>query len=103
VELVSARQPYNIESIWTQAKTFREAMGEDCLKRRRSDQIKRGMWRFLGDAIMKKLKADYEEDGPQHVYTKLIEEAERDIVNEKVSGHEAAMKIINAIFKNGSV
>ena len=63
------------------------------------------MWRFLGDAIMKKLKSDYEEEeegrNSQHVYTKLIQEAERDIVNEKVSGHEAAMKIINAIFLNG--
>lgn len=58
------------------------------------------MWRFLGDALMKKLKDDYEDDG--NIYEKLIKQAEADIMTEKISGHEAAMKIINAIFKNGA-
>lgn len=98
VELVSARQPFNVEAIWKTAEAFRKAMGEENLRKRRSQQIIRGMWRFLGDAIMKKLRSDYE-DTRAHRYTELIQQAERDIVEEKVSGHEAAMKIINAIFK----
>ncbi len=76
-------------------------MGPENLKMRRSDQITRGMWRFLGDAIMKKLKQDYEEQG--NIYSRLISQAERDIVDEKISGHEAAMGIINAIFTNGGL
>jgi hypothetical protein len=59
------------------------------------------MWRFLGDAIMKKLLHDYEDQG--NIYSKLISEAERDIFEERISGHEAAMRIINAIFRNGKV
>jgi hypothetical protein len=47
-------------------------MGEENLRARRSQQIIRGMWRFLGDAIMKKLRSDYEEDGNHHRYTRLI-------------------------------
>lgn len=74
-------------------------MGSENLKKRRSQQITRGMWRFLGDAIMKKLQHDYEDQG--NIYQKLIREAEDDIIHERISGHEAAMKIINAIFKNG--
>jgi hypothetical protein len=50
-----------VDSIWNHAKTFRETMGEENLRKRRSQQITKGMWRFLGDAIMKKLKHDYEE------------------------------------------
>jgi hypothetical protein len=56
------------------------------------------MWRFLGDALMKKLKHDYEDQG--NVYHNLIQRVEQDIVHEKISGHEAAMQIINAIFRN---
>ena len=59
------------------------------------------MWRFLGDAIMKKLEHEYEEYG--NIYSRLIREAEHDIVSEQMSGHEAAMKIIDAIFKNGRI
>lgn len=73
-------------------------MGDDNLTKRRTAQVRRGMWKFLGEAIMKKLKEDYEESG--NIYQKIITEAENDIVNEKISGHEAAMKIIKAIFKN---
>lgn len=57
------------------------------------------MWRFLGDALMKKLRDDYEEHG--NIYDKLIKQAEDDIIHERISGHEAAMRIINAIFNNG--
>ena len=49
---------------------------------------------------MRKLKDDYEEHG--NIYKKVIREAEQDIVDEKVSGHEAAMKIIKAIFNNNN-
>lgn len=45
---------------------------------------------------MKKLKNDYEEHG--NIYDRIIKEAENDIVLENISGHEAAMRIINAIF-----
>ncbi len=64
VELVSARQPFNVESIWNHAKKFRENMGEENLKKRRSSQITKGMWRFLGDALMKRLK----DDDQEHIY-----------------------------------
>ena len=37
VELVSALQPLNVESIWNHAKKFREEMGPARLKMRRSD------------------------------------------------------------------
>jgi hypothetical protein len=57
------------------------------------------MWRFLGDAIMKRLQHDYEDQG--NIYQRLISEAERDIVTEKISGHEAATRIIDAIFDRG--
>lgn len=76
-------------------------MGDENLSKRRSDQIIKGMWRFLGDALMKKLKTDYEEDN-EHIYQHVIREAESDITEEKISGHEAAMKIINSIFRNGT-
>jgi hypothetical protein len=52
-----------VESIWKTAQDFRAQMGEANLRKRRSEQITRGMWRFLGDAIMKKLKHDYEDQG----------------------------------------
>lgn len=58
------------------------------------------MWRFLGDSLMQKLKNDYEEHG--NIYDKVIKTAELDIMHERVSGHEAAMRIINAIFTNGT-
>jgi hypothetical protein len=76
-------------------------LGPERFKERRSDQIKRGMWRFLGDALMKKLKHDYEEHG--NIYEKVIRTAEEDIVDEKISGHEAAMKIMGAIFRNDKI
>lgn len=59
------------------------------------------MWKFLGDALMSRLKSDYEEEnGQQHVYSNMIKEAEKAIIEERITGHEAAMKIIQAIFKN---
>lgn len=73
-------------------------MGPVVLQKKRSDQIRRGMWTFLGDALMRKLRNDYEEHG--NIYDKVIRKAEQDIMEEKISGHEAAMKIINAIFNN---
>lgn len=36
-------------------------MGDDNLRKRRSHQVTKGMWRFLGDALMKKLVHDYED------------------------------------------
>lgn len=48
---------------------------------------------------MQKLKNDYEEHG--NIYDKIIRNAEHEIMEEKISGHEAAMRIINAIFANG--
>lgn len=56
------------------------------------------MWKFLGEAIMRKLKSDYEEQ--DNKYDQIIRKAEKDIMDEQVSGHEAAMRIINAIFKD---
>ena len=53
-----------MESIWNHAKKFRETMGEENLKKRRSSQITKGMWRFLGDALMKRLK----DDDQEHIY-----------------------------------
>jgi LAO/AO transport system kinase len=70
VELVSAKLPLNVESIWSHALKFREEFGQDKLRKRRSDQIKRGMWKFLGEALMTKLKDEYEENG--NVYQKII-------------------------------
>lgn len=99
VELVSAKQPFNVESIWNQAVRFRDEIGKERLQRRRSDQIRRGMWQYLGDALMKKLKEDYGEHGG-NIYDKIIRQAEDDIIHERISGHEAAMRIINAIFNN---
>lgn len=74
VELVSAKLPFNVESIWNHAERFRKEMGPVNLQKRRSDQTRRGMWRFLGDALMKKLKNDYEEHG--NIYDKVIRQAE---------------------------
>lgn len=56
------------------------------------------MWRFLGEALMKKLKTEYDE-GDSHIYQGVIKQSEDDIIHERISGHEAAMRIINAIFR----
>lgn len=47
---------------------------------------------------MRKLRNDYEDHG--NIYDKVIRKVEDDIVNERISGHEAAMIIISAIFNN---
>jgi LAO/AO transport system kinase len=96
VELVSAKQPFNVESIWNHAVKFKQEIGPEKLKDRRNAQIKLGMWRFLGDALMRKLRSDYEEAG--NVYERVIREAEAALVAETISGHEAASRIIAAIF-----
>lgn len=55
------------------------------------------MWNFLGDSLMKRLKHDYEDTG--NIYAKVISQAENDLMNEEISGHEAAQRILKAIFK----
>ena len=100
VELVSAKSNLNIDVIWDQALQFREAMGREILRERRNSQISRGMWKFLGETIMKKLMAEYVDEGTKNKYKDIIWEAEQEIIQEKITGHEAAMRVINAIFSN---
>lgn len=40
--------------------------------------MQRGMWNFLGDSLMKRLKHDYEEH--TNIYAKVIEGAEKELV-----------------------
>ena len=61
VELVSARGDINIECLWNTASEFKKQIGVNYLKRRRAEQTKKGMWKFLGEALMKKLTTEYEE------------------------------------------
>jgi putative protein kinase ArgK-like GTPase of G3E family len=55
VELVSAEENVNVDAIWQHALDFQEHMGTDYFTRRRQIQMQRGMWRFLGEAIMSSL------------------------------------------------
>jgi putative protein kinase ArgK-like GTPase of G3E family len=56
VELVSANENFNVESIWETALKFRDTVGEDYLLERRQQQAQRAMWKYLGQAVMTKLK-----------------------------------------------
>jgi len=56
VELVSAADGLNIESIWEHALDFKQKMGADYIMKRRQEQIQRSLWNYLGDALMKKLR-----------------------------------------------
>jgi len=56
VELVSAQENFQIERIWDTAIEFNHTVGRDYLIARRFEQSKRAMWKYLGDAIMNKIK-----------------------------------------------
>jgi len=56
VELISAKNNVNISTIWENAEKFREALGEDNLRLLRQQQMRRGMWNYLGETLMRRLK-----------------------------------------------
>ena len=58
VELVSALKNENIHKIWENAQKFKNQLGDEYLQQRRNQQTQRGMWVYLGDAIMTRIK-DY--------------------------------------------
>lgn len=92
VELISARESYNIESIWTHANEFRDQIGTDYLVKRRQQNMKKDMWAFLGEALMRKLKRE-------NSYSEIISEAETELLESRIGGHEAAQRIMSAILK----
>ena len=64
MELVSANENYKVEVIWETALKFRDTVGIDYLIERRQQQAKRAMWKYLGQAVMEKLKEDDSKYGP---------------------------------------
>jgi hypothetical protein len=58
------------------------------------------MWNYLGDSLMRKLKSKMEEEeqGHTNIYAHIIKEAEHDLMEDRISGHEAAKKILSSIF-----
>jgi putative protein kinase ArgK-like GTPase of G3E family len=56
VELISAKNDVNISTIWENAEKFREALGEENLRLLRQQQMRRGMWNYLGETLMRRLK-----------------------------------------------
>ena len=94
VELISAKENYNIESIWATALKFRENLGQENLRILRQDQMRRGMWNFLGETMMRRLKSNYD-----NTYSKIVADAEADLLDFKIGGHEAASRILDEVFK----
>ena len=86
VELVSAKENFNIETIMSHSLQFQDQM--DILSNRKT-QLSVSMWNYLGETIMRKLKNGHHS---------FVEEAERDLLAGKIGGHEAAQRIIDHLF-----
>lgn len=93
VELVSAHENINIESVWDNALLFKEK-NKDYITKKRGDQLLHGLWAYLGDMLLKRLKKD-----PGHVYADIIAETERKLISQEITPNYAATKIMKQIFK----
>jgi LAO/AO transport system kinase len=93
VELVSAQEEINIGSIWATALIFKEKH-RDYIKKKRADQLLYGLWAYLGDMLLKRLKED-----PGNVYADLIAKTEKKLITQEITPNFAATSIMNQIFK----
>lgn len=92
VELVSAHKEINVESIWKNAMKFKDEQ-KDYIVKKRADQLLHGLWAYMGDMLIKKLK-----DDSTHKYAELIEKTEKRLVNQEITPNYAATAILRDIF-----
>ena len=92
VELVSAHSNINIDSIWDNAMKFKECQ-KDYIVDKRGKQLLHGLWAYLGDMLLKKLKEDSD-----HKYANIIQKAESRLVNQEITPNYAASEILRNIF-----
>lgn len=59
VELISAHENKNVDTIFHHALEMRETMGAKNLELLRQSQMHRGMWSYLGESLMTELKSAY--------------------------------------------
>ena len=52
------------------------------------------MWNYLGETLLQKLKDQYD-----HKFSIEIQNAQRQMIESKIGGHQAAQQIIDEIFK----
>ena len=92
VELVSAHQEINIDSVWKNAMLFKDNHKEYIVEKR-GKQLLHGLWAYMGDMLIKKLK--HETD---HKYSDMVLETERRLVNQEITPNYAAAIIVKNIF-----
>jgi LAO/AO transport system kinase len=92
VELVSAHSEINIESIWKNAMKFKDEQ-KDYIVKKRAEQLLHGLWAYMGDMLIKKLKED-----STHKYADLIAKTEKKLVNQEITPNYAATEILRDIF-----
>lgn len=92
VELVSAQTNINIDSIWDNAMKFKEWQ-KDYIIDKRGKQLLHGLWAYLGDMLIKKLKEDSD-----HKYAIAIQKVESRLINQEITPNYAASEIIRTIF-----
>lgn len=92
VELVSAHEETNIDSIWKNAMKFKENH-KDFIVQKRADQLLHGLWAYMGDMLIKKLK-----DDTGHKYAEMVAETEKRLVNQEITPNNAASTILKNIF-----
>ena len=95
VELVSARDNLNVDSIWKHSQDFKVKMGEKYLKHRRQSHIKKEMWSYLSESLLERLRANYSDN----TYRDHISKVEEQLLSSRIGGHEAAHLIMKEIFK----
>lgn len=92
VELVSAHNDVNIESIWKHAMVFKDTQ-RDYIVQKRAKQLLHGLWAYMGDMLIKKLKHE-----TNHIYSDLVAKTEKQLINQEITPNFAAAQILKNIF-----
>ena len=92
VELVSAHNEVNIDSIWKNALNFKEKH-RDFIIQKRADQLLHGLWAYMGDMLIKKLKEDSD-----HKYSDMVTKTEKRLINQEITPNNAASEILRNVF-----
>ena len=74
VELVSAQENFNLETIWTHAHLFKQTLGEQKIQDRRLSQMREGMWSYLSHILMHRLRHGAQDH--THPVTATVHEVE---------------------------
>ena len=93
VELVSAHEEINIGSVWKNAMKFKKEH-KDYIVQKRGDQLLHGLWAYMGDMLLKRLKGE-----AGNIYSDIIKNTEKKLVNQEITPNYAASHIMNEIFK----